>query len=61
MYTVAEFMRCHAAARFISAIRVGTRKYPEFRKKYHIFLQGRLHIKSTAEAPTRFLFVKNDT
>lgn len=58
MYTVAEFMRCHTTARFISPIRVGTRKYPEFRKKYHIFLQGRLLIKSTPEAPTRFLFIK---
>lgn len=58
MYTMAEFMRCHPTVRFIAAIWVGTRKYPEFRKKYHIFLQGRLHIKSTPEALTRFLLLK---
>lgn len=58
MYTMAEFMRCHPTARFISALWTGTRKYPEFRKKLHIFLQGRLHIKTAPEAPTRLLLVK---
>lgn len=41
VYTMAEFMRCHPTARFISALWTSTRKYPEFRKKWHIFLRGK--------------------